>query len=285
MKVDPGGVLAVDLWLRARAKACCCGATKADGGGSSGGDFPLIEPGASNVRDFRREVGVTLDDMLDRLLKVLRPGMDRHTAAVAVANELANPKWVSEFASAFEPIVAELFDRGALDGATRIGTVWDGDVPEVDRWIGNATTRLAEDVRNGTVSEVQDLIGEAFDRGDGMRGVIRELREQGFDRFRAERIARTETVRAYSQGQMEAWRQSGRVTGKKWSLSPSACAFCQLAAAQYGTQAIGLDDAFFALGSTLQVEDGRTMKLDYEAITAPPLHPHCRCSLIPVMET
>lgn len=97
----------------------------------------------------------------------------------------------------------------------------------------------------------------------------------------AERIARTETMRAFSTAREATWRESGFVWGKKWLLAPDSCAFCRSVAAQ-GPIELGAD--FASKGTTISDGRGSTMAVDWTDIGTPPLHPHCRCSLVMVME-
>ena len=50
---------------------------------------------------------------------------------------------------------------------------------------------------------------------------------------------------------------------------------------EFSKNAVGLEDSFFTKGTVLTGADGGEFVLDYEDIGAPPLHPHCRCSLQP----
>jgi len=248
------------------------------------GAFPYTDLSEAEAEKLRRQTGAILREVSDVAVEAMTVGMTLPEATAVVAREFARPETVARIAAQFQPIIARVLDTGGEYGANRVGSVWEVEAPEVDRWIDNETTRLAEDVRDGTVTDVHDLLGDAYDAGEGIQGAIKRLREQGYDSVRAERIARTETIRAFNQGQTQAWKQSGVVKGKRWLLSPTACEFCRVAAAQFGANqpGIGLDDAFYARGTIITSESGNTMMLDYQAIDGPPLHPNCRCSLVPV---
>lgn len=105
----------------------------------------------------------------------------------------------------------------------------------------------------------------------------------------AELIARTATIWNYNEGAQLSYKDSG-VTAKEWSvtLDDVTCEYCQ---AMSGVQT-GIDEPFLAGGKALDVkgsgverEDGSrsgTLEAPWD-IDHPPLHPHCRCALLPVI--
>lgn len=83
------------------------------------------------------------------------------------------------------------------------------------------------------------------------------------DDYRAERIARTETINAYSAGNLQAYRQSEVVVGKIWVPDAEACDIC----VENGDAGeIGLEDDFPSGDSE------------------PTAHPSCECDLQPVVD-
>lgn len=85
---------------------------------------------------------------------------------------------------------------------------------------------------------------------------------------RAYKIARTETQRYANWSTLEAYKQSGVVSKKEWltALDERTCPRCE---ALDGT-IVGLDTKF-------------RDKIENENVQFPPLHPSCRCTLIPVI--
>jgi len=124
---------------------------------------------------------------------------------------------------------------------------------------------LIEGMQNGeSISELQDRIEEIYD---------------GWDGYRAERIARTESARAYSKGHIEAWRSTGVVKNKVWVAASNACPFCL----DMDGTTVELDDTFMDEGDTQDVEFGGneiSMSQDYGDVGGPPLHPNCRCAMV-----
>lgn len=97
---------------------------------------------------------------------------------------------------------------------------------------------------------------------------IRSAIQADFDQYskmQATRITRTEVLRASNQAALDAFKESGVVEGKQW-LTAGAIDEC----AQYEGKIESLDGSFY--GSNDEFADGD-----------PPLHPNCRCVLLPVL--
>lgn len=142
-----------------------------------------------------------------------------------------------------------------------------------------AAKRMAQSVSDTLAKRVADIIRIGVEETATGTDVIGLLEEAGFDENRAQTIARTESARAYMDGQEEAWKASGVVKGKKWLVSPYACEFCEAAGEQFGKNFIPLNESFYGKGTILEAESGATMALDFDSTSSPPLHPNCRCSM------
>jgi HK97 family phage portal protein len=165
----------------------------------------------------------------------------------------------------------------------------------LDKYVQQATTRLVSNSVNGIRSEftvdVRALLRNGLDEGLDNAQLAKTVQDwaagepddERTTQWRALRVARTEAMRGHQTAQLDAWTETGLVTGKQWILAPDACEFCEAAAAAYGEGSHAVDEPFFAKGSALEGADGGVFKLDYEDIYAPPLHPNCRCDLIPVL--
>jgi hypothetical protein len=70
---------------------------------------------------------------------------------------------------------------------------------------------------------------------------------------------------------------------KQWVVNPDACAEC----ADFDGLTVPLDDAFLGMGDshTYTDENGdeqTTVVNTYDTVEVPPLHPNCRCTIVPV---
>lgn len=97
--------------------------------------------------------------------------------------------------------------------------------------------------------------------------------------YKSERIARTESLRATNRTAELVYKQNG-YSEVKWFVNPGACAFCLQLADR--TKQIGGN--YVQIGDVITVEENnkvQTMRIEYDDIDTPPLHPNCRCSLVP----
>lgn len=99
---------------------------------------------------------------------------------------------------------------------------------------------------------------------------------------RADRIVRTETVRAWNFGS-ELWRKQSGVVEKKQrytALDERVCEYCW----PMNWKIIWLGENYFEKGDVLIGAKWWELKLDYSSTPFPPLHPNCRCVILPVVE-
>jgi len=148
--------------------------------------------------------------------------------------------------------------------------------------IDKFSIRIAGSVADTTESDLKDLILEADAEGLTVAQLSAKISDyfDWADTARADMIADTESIRTANMANAFAWQQSGVVSGKEWYTAEDdrVCAYCD---EMDGTK-IALDENFFDQGDELQVGD-RTMSLDYSDVGEPPLHPSCRCTLLPIM--
>lgn len=148
---------------------------------------------------------------------------------------------------------------------------WDYLNPAVTAWAAENSARLVQDIVENVRGQIRQQVVTGLGEGKTI-GQVREeigaLAEDGqaiFSRERALRIASTEVIRAYNQGAVEGYKESGVVRGVKWTSGDAGrCNRCG-----------ALDGKVVALGEVFYQDpkfgDGM-----------PPRHPHCRCSISPV---
>ena len=139
---------------------------------------------------------------------------------------------------------------------------------------------IDEDTNKKLVADFTTILEKwlSFDNGkDLLLSTFNELKTT-----RADLIVRTETIRAWNWGS-QIWRQESGVVEKKQrytALDERVCEFCW----PMNWKIIWLNENFFNQGNVLIGADGHEMKLDYSNTPYPPLHPNCRCVILPVVE-
>lgn len=203
---------------------------------------------------------------------------------------LSDPKWSKMLADALRPALSRQIGLGLKAGAAGLPKPMVGfDVtnPKVTEFIEGYTIRLANSLAGTTRLAASRVIDTSLKQGASVRDIAQNLvdLDQTVSGYRAEMIARTESTRAYIAGQEVGWKESGVVVGKRWLLAPNACEFCEAVAAQYNDRPpVPIDGTFAELGTKIQGTKGGVLRIDYAPITGPPLHPHDRCDLVPVLE-
>jgi HK97 family phage portal protein len=148
------------------------------------------------------------------------------------------------------------------------------------------TRKMATNFNDETLASLNDTLAEGIQAGEGigsLKGRVNDVYDQ-VDGYRAERIARTETLKASNNASAEAYRQAGFVTGKVWVANPDACPECE----EFDGKKVGLDEPYVPLGGSYTYTDvngdEQSQTNDYDTIEEPPLHPNCRCTIIPTTE-
>ena len=223
---------------------------------------------ASQVID---EMGKMSADDASRLARILDdidlqgwlslPG-DIQTILEAVMKDGSNEALVQVGLQDAGPELVNLLNEKALAysqerSAELVGMKWvDGELVENP----NAAWAITESTREFVRGDVARAIEEGMSNDD-----LAELLESNyaFSAERAEMIARTETAFADVAGNMAAYRESNLVESKEWLVGAGCCELCQ----ELDGMIIPLDENFPNDGG-----DG------------PPLHPMCRCNVVPIVK-
>ena len=253
---------------------------------------------ARAVRAFADGIQADIDKVIEEVSRKLSASIragdtvtQRQLEEVQAALKASQKKLIADLANTAKPYAQTIAEAGLSQGASLLPDgsldlgLLSGKASEfVVQATNRAAIRMAQSVSDSLAERVSNIIRIGIEETATGTDVIGLLEEAGFDENRAQTIARTESARAYTDGQNAAWEASGVVKGKTWLVSPYACEFCEAAAAQYGEKSVGVNDAFYERGATITGASGATMALDFDDTSGPPLHPNCRCSLLPVID-
>jgi len=191
-----------------------------------------------------------LPDVVEKFLMIV--AQDGAIEALATVKAGGAELDQSVFDQANEHAIEWAKQRSAeLVGMKRI----DGDlVPNP-----NARWQIDTDTRESIRGTVEQAMKDGWST-DKIASALQD--EHAFSDTRAEMIARTETARADVQGSLDGYRAAG-VQRKRWLTAPDCCDDCQ----ELDGEVVDIDDEFPGDGG-----DG------------PPLHPACRCDVLPVLE-
>lgn len=104
---------------------------------------------------------------------------------------------------------------------------------------------------------------------------------EGATRDQVEMITRTEVLRTANAASIDAYKQSDVVVGKQWVTAGDACEFCLELEKEYAD--VPLDSTFADEGDIIETSEGKTFEISYGSLDQPPLHPNCRCDVLPVL--
>jgi HK97 family phage portal protein len=103
--------------------------------------------------------------------------------------------------------------------------------------------------------------------------------------YRLETIARSEVMRAFNRTSLRLFEAWG-IEFVEWYTTKDdlTCDFCL----EMDGKIVRAGDKFWAMGETMFVSDAegqiQSIVLGYEDVLSPPLHPRCRCILLPVLK-
>lgn len=155
--------------------------------------------------------------------------------------------------------------------------------PAITEFVTNRTRLLGDSVNKETDKQLRAELAEGINAGESVPELMARIeRVYGAAAgYRAERIARTETIRAESYASQAAWQQSGLVEKKEWYTAKDerVCEYC----GPMNGRVVTLDALYFEDGDTYTGASGGTLKVSYGDVDGPPLHVSCRCTLLPVL--
>lgn len=224
-----------------------------------------MEGEPKELAKIRSEFEGELDDWFRKFIKQV---VESEGAGVALAaSDLAAlSAKLDEMAREY---IARMSEVGLNDAATSLSLGFDVKPRSSLVFIEGYVPKLVDAVTRDTAMAVRDAIASGLNEGMSTPEVTSAIQREipGIAKYRAERIARTESSHAYMRGSVDTWKQAG-VERKQWVLGGNPCPACEDIAAS-NPDPIPIDqpfytDDFFGTGNT-------------------PAHPNCTCTVIPVL--
>jgi len=228
------------------------------------------------VDRLARKLKRLFQDQQIEVLRAIREGKWRWQDGILVKlPSRANPPfdaemWAERFADALEPELGAAMKIGAGAGAHMAGITtpaFDIQSTEAANAVQNLSRLFCDEIQQHTVDAIMDAVEDSIVAGETV-GQLTDRINGIYDYAktgRAEMAARTETSRAYTEGQIFEWREAG-IEKKQWhAIFVNTC-----------------DDCAAMNGKVIELE-GKYAGLKDDVLNGPPLHPNCMCDLYPVI--
>jgi len=206
------------------------------------------------------------DDLLDRLMRAIdndellvvmedmRPLLEK----VSIEGGIAA---LDQVGVTDDESITNLVNQAAVDYALDRSAELVGKKYVDGKLVDNPNADYAID--DSTREMLRQDVAQATEEGWSNDELADQLADNyAFSDDRAETVARTETAYADVGGNLEAYKASGVVSDKQWLTAADCCDDCE----ELDGEVVGLDEDFPGDGG-----DG------------PPLHPNCRCDVLPVL--
>ncbi len=234
------------------------------------------------------EMEAALRNWFDRLLPIYVASLTQEGVTANVLPKIAiglsqaiDQPIMHTFVTGFNTGVQEL---GANAGKAQMITATGTLTSPVEAFLREYKGALIKSVTETADKAIREQLAQGVKAGETIPELTTRVQNVVGDmsRYAAERIARTETARAFGAARIESWAKSGNVWGKRIILAPNACPVCIQIAKDYGVQP--LNKAFVPVGRTITLDSGQEVVFDYADVNTPPIHPQCRCDVVMVME-
>jgi len=225
---------------------------------------------------FYNKVTQYIDGLVERALEAVPSEVAEMSKALI--NEDAE---VTRAMIDFTPILTEV---AALSGQIAMSLVGDSTyIPtDITGFIEREVKRFATSMIETDRDKMIDILVKGISEGKSIPQIKAEIRQvfTEYTKTQADRVTRTEVIKASNYATMDAWEKSGVVVAKQWltALDDRVDPLC----ADMNGKIIPLQKNYFDKGDTLEVGDVST-KFDYASVKNPPLHVNCRCTMLPVL--
>lgn len=231
--------------------------------------------------NFRRQKRELLDQLKGKSVK----------KGNSINLQLNEEKEIQSVIKIMSPKLAEAIEQESklASAMLQVDNVLTPQNVAVKKFIDKRTLKLGKEA-TATTQKAVDKIVKDWAETEGSWTELRSEIDNYFDaegvtgaKWRADMIARTELSNATGFAQEETYKEAGAI-GKKWitAIDECTCELCLAMEEKYGEVAIG--ENFLDKGDSIRGIDGGIFENNFEDVDTPPLHPDCRCDIIPVFD-
>ena len=198
-------------------------------------------------------------------------------------------EYTNEFTAELEKIFAIIIDE---IGTEAFNALVEGEfnpyTQAIQNFIKTNSLQVAKEINTETEKQIRATLAQGMRENETIQELTARIMHVfgTASTYRAFMIARTEAAMAENYSDVVAWEQTGVVESKQWFTAEDehVCGFCH----EMDGVTITLKQSFFDKGDVMMFEDKNgkphEMMLDFRTIGEPPLHPNCRCVLLPILK-
>ena len=198
-------------------------------------------------------------------------------------------EYTNEFTAELEKIFAIIIDE---IGTEAFNALVEGEfnpyTQAIQNFIKTNSLQVAKEINTETEKQIRATLAQGMRENETIQELTARIMHVfgTASTYRAFMIARTEAAMAENYSDVVAWEQTGVVESKQWFTAEDehVCGFCH----EMDGVTITLGQSFFNKGDVMMFEDKNgkphEMMLDFRTIGEPPLHPNCRCVLLPILK-
>jgi len=166
----------------------------------------------------------------------------------------------------FEPILTQVATQAGIEAIKVVNDDYVYSPFNIQKSVKERVEIFAESMVKTDKDKLIDIITDGVRGGSSIPEISGTIRDTfaDYSKTQAERIVRTEVAFTSTSAQIDAWEQTGEVAGKEWIVS-DPCPECE----PYDGEIVSLHKNFYGAS---EFADGD-----------PPLHPNCKCAVVPVL--
>jgi len=246
-----------------------------------------LSVGEASVPAYRRKMDRIFNSQRKRILDEMPTKAVKGKKALDPKKFKLDPEQEADlFASLLDGITLEIIKDQSELAYRFIGL--EGKLTIANDAVKNFITHQVKKIIKDATKDTNDKLASAIINGLDKEESVPQIRKRVGDlfddmkKYRSERIARTETLRASNFAATESYKESGFVKKLRWltALDDRTCEWC----GPMNGKTIGIGDNFFDKGDSFRGRDGGVLDLDYDSVEFPPLHVNCRCTTIPIIQ-
>lgn len=235
------------------------------------------DPRASNTKtleeEFEREIREIFETQEKEILEALGVlqkgfGVERIRAAL----DRIDGKFYKNFIDVVRRFIVRALTRGGNKAHKELELAGSFELRHdaAERYMQDFSALLANSKFKQVRERVRSILVEGLEKGESAEKITETLTKEfsHMKKYEARRIAVTETNRAFNRTREAVYLKSGMVKAKQWIVTwdDRLSEDCRAMA----NQVVPLGQSFITYSGTM--------------VEAPPLHPNCRCTVLPVLK-